>query len=282
MSSNNALAIESQSLLLSVCSKQLGASLDTKASAELKDWHTQFYLQQSTPENCGFFEELSSVPAEQWEALIERHRAHKHPWYDYIAQEITIDEMASFLLENQYYPTFIELLKKIEDIQFIEDGRAAVKENIDDEFQPAPHAELMKRMMLAVKARAKTPVVLDSYSSLIDRTLVFYYGYYIQPWHLVGSVFATEHMGTHRVISMGAGLSRLGLSDEELEFTIVHSECDEHHADDWMARVIIPSIKKDQSLLPLIAAGIAECLDSSARYLDYLLERARTPEPLAV
>lgn len=282
MSTDTAFALKSQFSLLSVCAQQLGGALDDDTQRALNTWYGRFQADESAAESRGFVDELIGTPVASWEAAIDRHRAHRHPWYDYIADDITTDEMASFLLENQYYPTFLSMLEKIRDIQPIDDARAAVQENIDDEFQPAPHAELMRRMMLAVKARAKTPVVLDTYSSLIDRTLVFYYGYYVQPWHLVGALFATEHMGTHRVVRMGEGLSRLGLTDEELAFTIVHSECDEHHADDWLARVIIPSIDENSNLLPIIAAGIAECLNSSARYLDYLLDRVEAVEPAAL
>ena len=182
--------------------------------------------------------------------------------------------MAVFLLENRHYPVFLHLLEAIRGVQIYEDGRKAVEENIADEHEPVPHADLMRRMMEAVRSRAREKLELASYPALADRTLVFYYGYFRDPWHLVGSVFATERMGTRRVRCMDRALRRLGLSDHELAFTTTHSECDDHHATDWLVRVIVPSIERQPEVRESIARGIAECLDTSRRYLDFVFRRA--------
>lgn len=219
-------------------------------------------------------ERFLATPISGWDGLIADHAAHKHSWYDYIAEEITIDEMAVFLLENVHYPVFLRLLETIRSVQFIDDAVAAVDENIADENEPEPHAELMRRMMNAVSDRARHPLPLEEYPSLVDRTLVFYYGCFVEPWHLVGSVFATERMGTRRVQAMYQGLKRLGLTDHELAFAIIHSECDEHHAGDWLERVIEPSVAERGELRAPVASGIAACLETSRVYLDYLVQRA--------
>ncbi|MBB3060607.1 iron-containing redox enzyme family protein [Microbulbifer rhizosphaerae] len=267
---NLSVDITQSTELLKTCAEQLGSSLPTEFAEILIRWRQQTFTAPSP-----FLKELLATNPIQWDKSIAAHRAHSHPWYDFISSTIDIDNMASFLLENKYYPTFIALLEKILDIQFTDDAVSAVQENIDDEFEPEPHANLMRKMMMAVKKRAAEPIRLDDYPALNDRTLIFYYGYYLEPWHLVGSLFATEQMGTHRVICMKTGLERMGLSADELEFTTVHSECDEHHADDWLQRVIMPSIEARPELLNRIAAGIAECLDTSALYLDYVHERAQ-------
>jgi len=256
--------------LLSICAQQIDLQLSEVDSTNLIAWHKNTLQLKKV-----LTHELLATPIRKWDVFISEHRAHKHEWYQYIAEHITINEMACFLLENKYFPTFIGLLEKIKEIQFLEGAREAVEENIADEFKPVPHASLMRRMMLAVKERAHESIELESDSSLVNRTLIFYYGYYIEPWHLVGSLFATEQMGTHRVTCMRKGLTRMGLSDEELEFTIIHSACDEHHADDWLLRVIRPSIRARPDLALIIAAGIVECLETSATYLGFLLHRAK-------
>ena len=103
---------------------------------------------------------------------------------------------------------------------------------------------------------------------------VFYYGYYCDPWHLVGSLYATEAMGTHRMAHMGRGLTRLGVGPEDLEYIRIHLLCDEGHARDWYEEVIAPSIRQNAALRLPIAEGIASCLESSVRYLDDLSRRA--------
>jgi hypothetical protein len=217
---------------------------------------------------------LSATGPEDWDTAVTAHEAHRHYWYDFVEDEITIDEMAEFLLENRNYPSFLALLERIRDAQVLDDARAAIDENIVDEQRPEPHAELMRRLMLAVKRRARPDLALAQAPVLVDRTLVFYYGYFCDPWHLVGSVFATESLGTRRVICMGRGLERLGLSAHERMFTTIHAECDDHHAGDWLERVILPSIAFDERVRPRIAAGVAACLATSHAYLDYLSDRA--------
>jgi hypothetical protein len=102
---------------------------------------------------------------------------------------------------------------------------------------------------------------------------VFYYGYFCDPWHLVGSMFATERLGTRRVICMGEGLRRLGLSEYERMFTTIHAQCDDHHAGDWLERVIVPSTAFDEGICTRIANGLAACLETSRDYLDSLSDR---------
>jgi hypothetical protein len=221
-----------------------------------------------------FATRLAGTATTDWDNVVTAHEAHRHYWYDFVRDEITIDEMAGFLLENRHYPAFLSLLEKIRVAQFLDEARAAIDENIADEQTPEPHAELMRRLMMAVKQRARPDLFLEQHPALIDRTLVFYYGYFCDPWHLVGSVFATERLGTRRVICMGKALERLGLSAHERMFTTIHADCDDHHAGDWLERVILPSIAFDDRVRPRIAAGIAACLETSHAYLDFLSNRA--------
>src|SRR5207249_2989983 len=104
--------------------------------------------------------------------------------------------------------------------------------------------------------------------------LVFYYGYFCDPWHLAGSLYATEVMAHYRMSQMGAGLERLQFDPADLEFIRVHVDCDEGHASDWSEGVIGPSIRLDPRLRVPIAEGIASCLETSARYLDACESRA--------
>ena len=128
----------------------------------------------------------------------------------------------------------------------------------------ASHTDRMRRLMAALKTKAGDGLVLDQYASLIDRTLVFYYGYYIDPWRLIGSLYATEEMAHHR-IKMGAGLKRLGLDPWDLEFIRVHTVCDEDHTRDWREGVILPSVRLNPGLREKIAARISSCLETSIR-----------------
>jgi hypothetical protein len=226
-----------------------------------------------TQRSARAIEQFVAAPLADWEGLITRHAAYRHAWYDYFSDDITIDEAAVFLLENRSFPAFLRLLEKIGEVQICSEAVAAIAENIADEHEPEPHAELMRRLMQAVRGRARHDLALVQHPTLVDRTLVFYYGYYCNPWHLVGSVFATERMGTRRVVCMDQGLRRLGLTSHELAFTTIHSQCDDHHASDWLERVIIPSVVLQPGLRRPIAEGVATCLVTSNEYLTYVLTR---------
>jgi hypothetical protein len=223
-----------------------------------------------------FASSLLALPETQWEDLVYGHRAHRHAWYDKLAERATIAEFAAFLLENWAFPAFLPLLERTRAAQVVEAGRDAIDRNIADEQTPVPHAELMQRLVLAVKARAGAESGRTSYPSLVERTLVFYYGYYIDPWYLVGALYATEALALYRVTRMGAGLLRLGLDAGDLEFIRIHSVCDEDHARDWREAVIAATVTARPGLRTPIAQGVAACLETSAIYFDELLARAES------
>jgi len=218
-------------------------------------------------------EALMSRPTTEWTDAILEHRAHRHPWYGVLATEVTVEEFATFMLENRRFPAFLPLAESALKAQVCDEARAALQRNIDDEQIPVSHADLMGRLMGALKARVGEGFVLDVYPSLVNRTLVFYYGHYLDVWSLIGSLYVTEVVAHHRLQCMNAGLRRLGLNAHELEFIRVHMTCDENHARDWSDGVIGPSLLVDRSIRRSIAEGIAVCLDTSARYLDEQVER---------
>ncbi len=262
--------------LLDQCAQRIGRTLDPLAERRLRRW-----AEGTNRAADRLVDSLLARPEHEWTAVIFAHRAHRHDWYKELAQRATIRDFAVFLLENRAFPAFVPLLQRLLDAQICDEGRAAIQRNLADEQIPVPHAELMARLMSAVKERAGADLRLESYPSLVNRTLVFYYGYYCDPWHLVGSLFATEAMAYRRVTRMGAGLARLGLDEADMEFIRIHSNCDDEHARDWIDGVIVPSVRMQAALRPAIATGIATCLETSARYLDDLLSRARRDRAVA-
>jgi pyrroloquinoline quinone (PQQ) biosynthesis protein C len=260
---------KSSTHLLQACVKNIGSQLDEPEQRALLRWWEG--KKRSSSRLC---RELLALPGLDAERAIESHPAHRHRWYHQLASEVSIEEFAAFLLENWAFPAFLPLVERTLAAQITDAGRTAMLRNIEDERLPIPHADLMRRLFQAVKAKAGSDISLQCYPSLIDRTLVFYYGYYSDPWHLVGSLYATEAMGTHRMIHMGRGLERLGIEPEDLEFIRIHLQCDDDHARDWHDGVIAPSIQRNAALRAPIAEGIASCLESSVRYLDDLSRRA--------
>lgn len=265
----DAVSTASDAQLLHACVRGMGAQLSLREEAALRRWWTIQHW-RSHPLAMELLAQGESV----WTDAVLQHRAHRHAFFDELAERADVPEFARFLLENWAMPPFLRLVERALQAQICDVSRAALMRNIRDEVLPTPHAELMRNLMVAIKERAGPGLSLDLGQSVIDRTLIFYYGYYCDAWNLVGSLFATEMMGHHRMSRMGAGLTRLGFQPSELEFIRVHIECDEGHAREWMESVLLPSIRTNPELRAPMAAGIATCLVTSARYLDDLSRRA--------
>jgi hypothetical protein len=202
------------------------------------------------------------------------HPAHRHPFYDELSDAADAEEFAALLLEDRGSPAFLPLLERTLHVLTPVESRATLLGNVEDVQVPARHAALMRRLITVIKARVNEDVRLELSQSLIDRTLIFYYGYYCEPWNLIGSLYATEVMGRNRLMRMEAGLERLGFDPADLEFIRAQMVSDEDHARDWMEGVIAPSVRANPALRTPIAEGIAACLGTSARHLDDLLRRA--------
>lgn len=256
--------------LLRVCAARMEEELDGLQSSALR-----LFWKREHARTRVLAGQILEKPVAVWEDAILEHRSHRHPFYETLASEVTVREYATFFLENAAFPSFDRMVERTEAAQITEEGRAACRRNLDDEQVPVPHKRLMRRLMDAFKTRAGEGLILESYPSLIDRTLVFYYGHYCDPWHLVGALFAMEAMAHHRLTLMKRGLDRLGFAAEEIEFVRVHLYCDEHHARDWRDNVILPTLSKAEHLRVSIAEGIAGVLETSARYLDDLERRVR-------
>lgn len=249
--------------LLAACVQHTDSHLGHAADQALRQWWNS-QRQRSWADAAN----LLGVPETKWNSAIADHRAHRHAVYTWLAHQATVAEFALFMAEARSLPSFLLLLQRTLDAQICSEGRVAVLRNLEDEHIPAPHYELMRRLVHALQSKAGDQPQVDPCSSLMDRRLTSFYGYHCDVWHLVGSLYATEVMSRHRVEMMGIGLTRLGFRREEMEFVNVHLVCDEDHAQDWNTSVVVPSIFRDSSLRERIAEGAAACLESSARYLD--------------
>src|SRR5262249_23541529 len=246
-----AVSTDSDQELLHACVRGMGSQLSSQEEAALRRWWT---IQQwrSRP----LATELLAQREPAWTDAVHQHRAHRHAFFDELAERADVPEFARFMLENWALPPFLRLVERALQAQICDVSRAALIRNLRDELLPTAHAELMRTLMMAIKERAGPGLSLDLGQSLIDRTLIFHYGYYCDAWNLVGSLFATEMMGHHRMLKMGAGLTRLGFQPSELGFIRVHIECDQGHARHWMESALLPSLRTNPALPTPMAAGI--------------------------
>ena len=120
--------------LLKRCARAMSdGELGAEALGLLRHWN-----QDVERRSAALAVQFLSARLSDWEGMIAEHPANNHGWYDFIADEISIDEMAVFLLENRNYPVFLRLLEAIRAVQICDDARLAVSENIADEQQTEP------------------------------------------------------------------------------------------------------------------------------------------------
>ncbi len=212
-------------------------------------------------------ESLMRMDPRDWQVLIEAHDAARHPWYDELRAHADAATFGAFLREEKAMPAFIPLLTAVGEAQALPSARRAVEENIADEHRPVPHSELFARLLAASERRGAGSGTFDSV--LDDTNLVFYYGYFACADFAAGALYATELMLHRRASAMLAGLTRLGFDAHESEFMRIHAACDEEHAAQWLAALIVPSAV-DPRVKRAQATGIAVRLATSARYLDRL------------
>ena len=87
------------------------------------------------------------VPLAEWKALIEKHPAGKHPWYEYLAEKGSLYDLKRFLWEESQMPLFVPILESIKERLDSSIAVSTLKDNIQDEREPVPHANLFESML---------------------------------------------------------------------------------------------------------------------------------------
>src|SRR5215813_2761645 len=91
--------------LLDLCSSNIeSGQIDRATAIALRGWW-KLERERADP----LVARLMSRPVTEWTAAILEHRAHRHPWYDALAKEVTLEEFATFMLENRRFPSFLPL-----------------------------------------------------------------------------------------------------------------------------------------------------------------------------
>jgi hypothetical protein len=252
--------------LVALCHDKYERKYNFNIDHLLLDWHRNYFLEIPSIQ----------IPIEKLENLVLSHHSNNHEWYDLIGNRISIDDLSSFIFEESQMPSFIPLLEKLVNCIESDEIKNVVKSNIKDENFPKLHCDLFKKMAQDIFF-VKTPKpLLDKYLS--DTNLVFYYGYFIDPFFLIGALYATESMVPNRAKNVLNALKRFGFSDETLTFMEIPGLVDEKHSKEWLSEVIEPIYKLFPDKVKNIQDGIYYRLDTSEKYLNRLYKQARKYE----
>lgn len=262
--------------LLRACARcmKAGTLLEEAPEAELRRWWDAEHAR------CGPLAGSFASSDADWGSAIAMHRAHRHPFYDELATSGYVHDYAQLLLESWVLPAFLPLVERVFEVQTQTEGIEALLAKIHQEQAAAGRTELMRQLTMAVAVHAQADsACLDLHDSLNDRALVFYYGYFCDPWQLAGALFASEVMAAHQAAMIGTGLARLGYPAEDLQLIQARSATAQTEPDSWL-ELFGPAMDMKPAVREAIAQGIAACLETCARYLDDL-ERRALPQPPA-
>lgn len=228
----------------------------------LKTWWTQKSIE------CASLRSLvENETPENWISLLSHQSCADHPWYSYLEAHAPIHSYQDFFTEESKMPAFIPLLNRCLLSSTCVESAKAIAGNLYDEIYPELHSKLFKNMLGAIGELSLNP---EDYSEeLTDTNLTYFYGYYCDVDFLVGALLATEFLVPNRTKAMQKGLDRLGIDRSSTVFLKIHSDCDEHHALDWLNSFVLPELQQSIDRKSSFSQGIACRILTSNKYLDF-------------
>jgi hypothetical protein len=228
--------------------------------------------------------EASDYPATgrefvQWlKQLISDHPASQHPYYhSYLPEHGTREDMRLLLAqETSLDPRFDDILALI---QIGTQGREKMEiaANYWDEMgngeHGSEHSALFARTLSAIDIDSRyikdnlrlEAKLCGNLSAALALSRRHYY-------KAIGYFGVTEYLAPRRFKSLTQAWRRLELPFEGIRYHDIHIEIDAGHAVGWFRNVIEPTVDRDPNIGREIAIGTLVRLNTSARYLDGLLE----------
>lgn len=208
-----------------------------------------------------------------WNAFIKKHQIATHSILNYFEEESSLGEITTFFKETCKVPSFTSMLAGLLNNNFPDQAMKAIQKNYDDEFKPLHHKVLLAHMMGCLEQQAPGLSIKSDESS--NRHLGFHYGHHNDPYFLIGLLYATELVAGDRLQRIGKGMRRQGIDITQMDYITVHSQLDDHHAEEWLEEVIKPILSINPMVKSQISKGIAVILSTSVQYFDSVQQRLK-------
>src|SRR5262249_18042814 len=104
---SNAAPADHDEGLLRACVRGMDSQLSAPEEVALRRWWT-IQQRRSYP----LAAELLAQPESAWTNSVLQHRAHRHAFFDELAESADVLEFARFLLENWALPPFLRLVER--------------------------------------------------------------------------------------------------------------------------------------------------------------------------
>ncbi|MCY9786124.1 iron-containing redox enzyme family protein [Nocardiopsis sp. EMB25] len=215
------------------------------------------------------------------EDLVNAHVASRHEFYtSFVEAEATKEDIRFFMVqEGTLDPRFDDILALVQ-VGTTGVEKMEIAKNYWDEMGNGEHAGVHTTIF----AKSHTALGIDS-GFIADNTLLeakvcgnlssalalsrrHYY-------KAAGYFGATEYLVPRRFEYLTRAWKELGLPPEGVEYHLLHMEIDVEHGESWFNEVIGPVVERDPRLGREIALGAVLRLNTSARYLDAIVDHCR-------
>lgn len=209
----------------------------------------------------------------------ETHRSNLfHPLFGFLRDDASREQLTEFLVQETPFDVhFGDILAKMLPGVY-GDAKTEFSKNFWDEMGCGDTAQMHRQ--LRVDMIKSLGVSGDVHLLEIERFCVAELRLANMYFHTafnrallpqaIGMMLATELMVPGRLDQQIAGWRRVGLTDQDMSYLIIHTVVDVEHAAGWMNEVVKPLIKKNPSFIPDIALGMARRLEHAAEVCDYM------------
>ncbi|MDH4609315.1 iron-containing redox enzyme family protein [Pseudomonas sp. BN102] len=220
--------------------------------------------------------------------LISQCPSSVHEFYtEFLSERATAEDLKYYLIqETNLDPRFDDILAFMQ-VGLPVDQKMELAKNYFDEMGNGQSAEVHSRIFSeTLEAVGITPhdlshnmltnsIASGNLSACLALSRRHFY-------KAVGYFGVTEYLAPRRFKHVVKAWKRNNLPVEGAKYHNLHIYIDTEHANGWFNNVVAPLVEQDPRIGEEIAKGALMRINSSARYLDELMQKLSTPTPLAV
>lgn len=199
-------------------------------------------------------------------ATVENAYANNSLLYRHLETEASLEQIISYLYWDSLQPTFKDYIAR-----WLDKSPASLKKelllHIEEEKD---HSRLFNEMMDHLMSKVDINTQVDeqrletlnyTFSPLCVDEQSF--GFFC------GGFFATELMAGKRYEQLIHGLDRFGIGKDEIEFIVIHSQCESVHSMQALDDLVLPYIELASGHKQQVVDGINDRLTRSENYLRW-------------
>ena len=211
---------------------------------------------------------ISSLPDTRQQLLdtVEQSYANNSQLYRFMADSASLEQMVTYLYWDSQQPVFRDYIAR-----WLPKASGPLREQLELHIEEEQdHAQLFSRMMEGLLGRVSIDRSLDT-----ERLAVLNYTFSPQCAEnenfgfFCGGFFATELMASKRYDQLIAGFDRLDIPRGEIEFIVIHSDCEPAHSMQALDDLLMPLIAESGNNLEQVEAGIEDRLQRSATFIKW-------------